>query len=71
MTELHRYWITVLGELAAAMLVAIATVYVATFLRFIAWAVTQARWEREFPGWRILLRDRVDRRRVAPRRRDS
>ena len=44
-----------------ALLVAATAVYAAALLQVLAWDVTRLRWEREFSGWRTVLRDRVAR----------
>ena len=44
-----------------ALLVAVTAVYAAALLQVLAWDVTRLRWEREFSGWRTILRDRVAR----------
>ena len=44
-----------------ALLVAATAVYAVALLQVLAWDVTRLRWEREFCGWRTILRDRVAR----------
>ena len=48
-----------------ALLVAVTAAYAAALMRVMACDVTRLRWEREFSGWRTILRDRVAK--CAPR----
>ena len=49
-----------------ALLVAATAAYAAALMQVMAWDVTRLRWEREFGGWRAILRDRVARMGAAP-----
>ena len=44
-----------------ALLVAATTAYAAALMWVMAVDVTRLRWQREFDGWRTILRDRVAR----------
>ena len=53
--------IEMIWEAPPVLLVAVTAAYAAVLLQVMAWDVTRLRWEREFNGWRIVLRDRVAR----------
>ena len=48
-------------ELPAPLLVASVTVYAVAVLHLVARDVERARWQRQFGGWRVLQRYRIDR----------
>ena len=43
------------------LLVVATAVSAAALMQLMAWDVTRLRWEREFSGWRTILRERVAR----------
>ena len=44
-----------------ALLVAVTAAYVAVLMWVMAYDVERLRWQREFSGWRAILRDRLAR----------